>query len=83
MIMNTGSEYDGKTGTLVEESLDDQIFSHKGSLSIGKRFTIQLHDDDNCQLHFDGLNLKRNDIVYKAGLLKVEVIAGRLYTGPM
>ena len=95
IITGTNSKYDGTTGTLVKESLDGQTFSHKGTLSIGKRFDVKLHDGNGG--YFDGVNLtvnganasvygdnlKRNDIVHKAKLLKVEVIAGRLYTGPM
>ena len=92
IIENKGSEYHGMTGTLVqdngdelsEDALAEVAFSH-GTLSIGKRFRVKMHKmhHDFYEGYFDGRNLKRNDVAHAAKLQVVEVMALRLYTGPM
>ena len=89
-VMITGTEYDGLTAVLinedgteiVEDVLKGALFSHKGTLSIEKKFKVKVHDD-GYEGYFDGVNLKRNDVVQEAKLQKAEVMALRLYTGPM
>ena len=38
---------------------------------------------DGYEGYFDGVNLKRNDVVWEAKLQEAEVMVLRLYTGPM
>ena len=66
----------------MEDVLEGALFSHQGTLSIETKFKVKVHDD-GYEGYFDGVNLKRNDVVWEANLQEAEVMALRLYTGPM